>query len=96
MERGTEYQVNGVDFDGYDATRRVLLDAKDWKGYPPSGAAFWHEGVLKEIDGQLRAAGETPIEWHFSTEVAKRKVDAMLKKESLEGVIRTVTTPFEL
>ena len=30
----TECRVNGVNFDGYDPGRDVLLDAKDWENFP--------------------------------------------------------------
>ena len=35
--RGVEYNVNGVNFDGYDAQRGVLLDAKHWTQECPFG-----------------------------------------------------------
>ncbi len=35
--RGVEYNVNGVNFDGYDADRDVLLDAKHWTQECPLG-----------------------------------------------------------
>jgi hypothetical protein len=48
VARGIEYDVpyagvpsSKVSFDGYDAQRGVMLDAKDWNGYPPSGTKFW-------------------------------------------------------
>ncbi|NQX13298.1 hypothetical protein HQQ80_16855 [Microbacteriaceae bacterium VKM Ac-2855] len=96
MERGTEYRVNGVYFDGYDPVRNVLTDAKDWKNYPPSGTVFWHKGTLKEVRLQIRAAGETPIEWHLSTAAAKREVDLLLQKYGLQEAIQTIVTPSEL
>lgn len=34
VERGTEYRVDGVNFDRYDGTRGVLLDAKDCRFSP--------------------------------------------------------------
>nr|WP_244210539.1 T7SS effector LXG polymorphic toxin [Rathayibacter rathayi] len=94
MERGTEYRVNGVHFDGYDPIRHVLTDAKDWQKYPPIAADFWQEGTLTEIKKQVAAAGDTPVEWHFSTEAAKQAVDLLLRDEGFEGAIRTVHTPY--
>lgn len=95
MERGTEYRVDGVNFDGYDSARDVLLDAKDWRGYPPAGQDFWHGGTLDEIMRQLNAADGTPIEWHFSTESARNAVDSLLRQNNLGDAITTVVTPFE-
>ncbi|AAT90091.1 hypothetical protein ATY41_06100 [Leifsonia xyli subsp. xyli] len=94
MERGTEYKVNGVDFDGYDKTRNVLLDAKDWQKYPPLNQTFWQEGTLEQIGNQIRAANGMRIEWHLSTQAAKDAVDKMLEKQGWTGDITTVYTPF--
>lgn len=92
VERGAEYQVDGVLFDGYDAQRGVLLDAKDWRGYPPANRSFWHEGTLDEAMRQLRAARGKLIEWHFSTPQAKAAVDALFRANRLGG-ITTIYTP---
>lgn len=94
MKRGTEYNVEGVDFDGYDPARDVLLDAKDWKGFPPLDEDFWHAKTLKEIRGQLAASGDMRIEWHFSTQAAKDAVDELLDEYGMAGAIDTVFTPF--
>ncbi|PWJ60868.1 Tox-REase-5 domain-containing protein, partial [Rathayibacter iranicus] len=94
MERGTEYRVNDVDFDGYDPIRNVLIDAKDWQKYPPLKPQFWKEKALDDIIKQVKAAGDTPVEWHFSTEAAKQAVDLLLETKGLEGAIRTVYTPY--
>ncbi|MHC2186344.1 hypothetical protein ACVLV4_002002, partial [Rathayibacter agropyri] len=91
---GTEYEVNDVNFDGYDPIRNVLIDAKDWRKYPPLKETFWQKKTLKDIKRQGAAAGATPIEWHFSTEAAKQAVDLLLKEEGIEGAIRTVYTPY--
>ncbi|AZZ55546.1 hypothetical protein C7V51_06355 [Rathayibacter iranicus] len=94
MERGTEYRVNDVDFDGYDPIRNVLIDAKDWQKYPPLKPQFWKTKALDDIIKQVKAAGDTPVEWHFSTEAAKQAVDLLLTEEGIEGAIRTVYTPY--
>lgn len=93
MERGTEYRVDGVNFDGYDSTRNVLLDAKDWRGFPPANTDFWHNGALDEIMRQANAADGTAVEWHFSTESAKDAVDDLLRTHNLVDHITTVVTP---
>jgi hypothetical protein len=92
VERGAEYTVDGTRFDGYDSQRGVLLDAKDWEGYAPADAGFWHNNALKEVRKQIDAANGTPIEWHFSTQKAKDAVDAMFRNERLSE-ITTVVTP---
>lgn len=95
VERGTEYKVGDVWFDGYDASRGVLLDAKDWRGYPPPGETFWHSGVIEEIRNQRAAAGDVPIEWHFSTLENKQMADMFIEKNGdLVGKVTTIHTPF--
>lgn len=41
VERGAEYEVKEIWFDGYDPKRKVLLDAKDWEKWPPVDKDFW-------------------------------------------------------
>lgn len=72
----------------------VLLDAKDWRRYPPINAPFWHEGTIEEILHQIGMAGDIPIEWHFSTEAAKQAVDLLLARRGYTGLITTVFTPY--
>lgn len=97
MEGGTEYKVNGIFFDGYDQSRKVLLDAKHWDNYPPAGTDFWYSGTLKEIRDQLNATRgtDTRIEWHLSSQSAKDAVDLLLEEKGLLGEITTVYTPFK-
>jgi len=72
VERGIEYDVpfegvktGKVRFDGYDAERNVLLDAKDWEKYPPSDADFWESKTLKDAQNQFVAACGTPHRMAF-------------------------------
>lgn len=81
-----------VRFDGYGAERNVLLDAKDWKKYPPGRAAFWQEEVIKQASLQLSAAQGVAIEWHFSAKESLDLVREILKRERLTG-ITVVLTP---
>jgi hypothetical protein len=90
VERGTEYNVNDVWFDGYDANRNVLLDAKDWSGYPPPGTRFWENGVLTDAQRQLGAAGGTPIEWVFSNQSGADAVAGLLNRNGITGIITKV------
>jgi hypothetical protein len=81
VERGLEYYVEGVAFDGYDPARNVLLDSKDWRGYPPADADFWIEKTLDEAVRQTiaaRASG-TPIEWVVATEQAAKAIRELFK-----------------
>jgi hypothetical protein len=92
VERGAEYKVNGVLFDGYDPRRKVLLDAKDWQKWPPGDKKFWHEGVLKDAERQRDAAQGVPIEWHVSTREKADVLNALFKSKRI-GYIKTVHTP---
>ena len=71
---GTEYAVKGVDFDGYDASRGVLIEAKHYtrdnpmvKGYPPSARDSIAAEAIAQARRQVIAAEGRPIEWHVAT-----------------------------
>jgi hypothetical protein len=85
VPRGVEYQVRGVNLDGYDATRRVAIDSKDWQGYPPPGTDFWQRGVVREASGQLRALEGTGVrlEWHVSTPQAAEQLGAAFRDAAI-------------
>ena len=99
VQRGLEYDVplasvpsGKVSFDGFDAERKVLLDAKDWKGYPPKGTLFWQDSVGKQALDQIAAARGMPIEWHFSSQDGMDAVKTLLATEDFTG-IKLVLTP---
>lgn len=94
MERGSKYSVDGVNFDGYDPTRNVLLDAKDWKNYPPLSQKFWKDGTVDGIRRQVAVADGMPIEGHFTTEAAKDTIDELILDARLMGQIDAILTPF--
>jgi len=86
--RGVEYNVNGVDFDGYDAERNVLLDAKHWTQECPlsdrcrfeplkSGLA---DKLVREARSQIDAVrqSDTPIEWRVVDEEMALRIAAIL------------------
>lgn len=99
VKRGIEYDILSNDvpsgrvrFDGYDSNRKVLLDAKDWLGYPPKNKDFWHKATLKEARGQIIAAKKIPIEWHFSSKENMNAVKELLRKNGIKG-IKILMTP---
>lgn len=99
VERGMEYAVPQSDgsgkivlFDGYDAERKVLLDAKDWKNYPPSDYDFWESDVLGQASAQRKAGNGSVIEWHFRSREARDAVYSLFQRERVPGII-LVTTP---
>jgi Restriction endonuclease fold toxin 5 len=96
VPRGVEYNVNGVWFDGYDASRGVLVDSKDWVNYPPAEAEFWQSGVVKEANGQLDAAASTGarVEWQVSSQQAADALNELIgSTEELRGRITVVVVP---
>lgn len=98
VQRGLEYAVTPpgggkpVHFDGYNAERRALLDAKDWKNYPPDGVEFWKQGTIDEAMKQIRAANGMPVEWHFSSSKGFDAVQTLFSGREVTG-IRLVLTP---
>jgi hypothetical protein len=99
VTRGLEYAMpskapgrGDVLFDGCDAQRRVLLDAKDWQGYPPAKASFWKPGTVNEARRQIKAADSMPIEWHFSTQESFTAVKNLFKDNEISE-IKLIFTP---
>lgn len=86
--RGVEYNVNGVNFDGYDAQRDVLLDAKHWTQECPLGDRCRSESLrralatklIDEASRQLSSLRDsaTSIEWHVVDEEMALRIDAIL------------------
>lgn len=91
--KSTEYRVNGVDFDGYDASRGVLLDAKRYmpdnpmvKGTPPFLATKMRTEALEQMASQLQAApAPARIEWHVASQAAADELSRILRESNLPG-----------
>ncbi len=87
---GVEYAVPAdtksgkILFDGYKDGK--LIDAKDWKKWPPEDKAFWRKNVLEEARDQVKAAKGTPIEWHFSTREKADYVRGFLRENGVQGL----------
>jgi hypothetical protein len=85
-----------VDFDGFK--NGVLLEVKG-PGYRELLRKMqdkpWFEGVdemLAQADRQLKAAGSTPIQWHFAEREVADLMRKLFKENSLDG-IKIVHTP---
>ena len=96
VDRTIEYEVTvksgrGVKFDGYDAERKTLLDAKDWIRYPPRQASFWRDKVAEQAEAQLEAADGMDVEWHFSCEDGIDTVRALFDERWIGGVTFVLT-----
>ncbi|WP_116811696.1 TadE/TadG family type IV pilus assembly protein [Steroidobacter cummioxidans] len=94
--RGVEYNVNGVHFDGYDAQRGVLLDAKHWTQECPLGdkcrseplKQLMTERLLAEAERQIAAVrtADTAVEWRVVDEEMALRISAILDR----GITRRV------
>ncbi|GFE89757.1 TadE/TadG family type IV pilus assembly protein [Steroidobacter agaridevorans] len=86
--RGVEYNVNGVNFDGYDADRDVLLDAKHWTQECPLGDKCRYEPLkralseklVEEARSQIDAlrTTDTSIEWRVVDEEMALRISSIL------------------
>ncbi|HEY0942443.1 MAG TPA: hypothetical protein VGE08_20285 [Steroidobacter sp.] len=99
-----KYMVHCINFDGYDASRKVLLYAKLFrrlKRHPKEwGLRGWDGPVLNEAKRQVRAAakaGGVPIEWHIGLEEPAHQVRQLLADYTniTEHQLRVIYTPLE-
>lgn len=99
-----KYTVHCINFDGYDAKRKVLLYAKLFrrlKRHPKEwGLRGWDGPVLNEAKRQVRAAakaGGVPIEWHIGLEEPAQQVRQLLADytDITERQLRVIHTPLE-
>jgi hypothetical protein len=82
--------VNGVNFDGYDANRDVLLDAKHWTQECPLGDRCRSEPLKRALSNQLLAEARrqldavrtsgTAIEWRVVDEEMALRISNILDK----------------
>lgn len=99
--KNIEYEVNGKKFDGYDAQRNVLLDAKDYtkdnpivSGQPPFLADKFRAEALADAKDQVAKAAGTKVEWHVASKEAAAELDKLFASDpSLKGKISVVWTP---
>lgn len=100
--RGRKYCVHCIDFDGYDAQRKVLLYAKlfrQLRKHPKHwGLRGWDGPVLNEAKRQVRAAqkaGGVPIEWHIGIEESAEWVRELFEDyaDHSEEQLRVIYTP---
>lgn len=88
--RVPEYEVNGVDFDGYDAERNVLIDAKHYTEVCPLADCkpeFLRGKISDDIIAQARDqidavlatnSPEISIEWHVVNREMALKIETIL------------------
>jgi hypothetical protein len=95
-----EYRVGGKNFDGYDANRKVLLDAKDYtgsnplvSGQPPVLAEKFRNEAIADARGQLQAAAGTKVEWHVASKEAADALQALFAKEPDLANLKVVWSP---
>ncbi|HTB15615.1 MAG TPA: DUF4157 domain-containing protein [Bryobacteraceae bacterium] len=89
------YVVENVRFDGFD--EGALLDAKNYKlggrqyKLLERNDYFTGQRLLTDAQRQLRAAGNTPVEWRVANEVAANKIRQLFSVNSVN--IRVVFYP---
>ena len=96
--KNVEYEVGGKRFDGYDAKRNVLLDAKDYskdnpivKGTPAFLADKLKAEAILDAQTQVAVAGGAKVEWHVSSKEAATALDNLFKSDSsLNGKISVI------
>ena len=102
-----EYRLGEVDFDGYDAERGVLIDAKHYTEFCPLADCkpeFLRgkvtEGLVDQARRQIEASRssgvEVPIEWHVADKAMAMKIENILRTKLRQediGNILVVFTP---
>lgn len=99
---GRKYRLHCIDFDGYDAQRKVLLYAKLFRRLRRQpkqwGLRGWDGPVINEARRQVRAARGEPIEWHVGLEESVDRVRTLLAEytDITEKQLKVIYTPLEL
>jgi hypothetical protein len=99
---GRKYRVRCIDFDGYDAQRKVLLYAKLFRRLRRQpkqwGLRGWDGPVINEARRQVRAAQGEPIEWHIGLEEPADRVRTLLADytDITENQLKVIYTPLDL
>lgn len=93
---------NGVNFDGFDAQRGVLLDAKHFsdshpminpKTYPVVKTSF-EKDLIDQATTQVQTAKGKPIEWHVSNQQAAESVRQLFaSRRDLARNIKVIFSP---
>lgn len=101
-----EYRVGDVDFDGYDAERDVLIDAKHYTEFCPLAECkpeFLKDRVAQSLVEQatrqleeLEGAGSySSIEWHVASQDMAAKIENILASQldpNFSGRIKVIFT----
>lgn len=96
---GRKYRVRCIDFDGYDAERKVLLYAKLFRRLcrqPKQwGLRGWDGPVINEARRQVRAANGEPIEWHVGLQEPAERARTLLAEYTniAEKQLKIIHTP---
>ncbi len=92
---GEAFVVGGVKFDGF--IDGVLLEVKGpgYANFVKNGEfANWFQGaeeLVEQARRQLRAAGGTPIRWHFAEESAAEATRSLFNRWRIAGIDIVVT-----
>ncbi len=86
---GREYNVGGVDFDGYDPETGKLIDAKEWVKWPPLDAEgnirdFAEGSIEKQGRRQVEAADGAEVEWVMVDEKKAAAVEEFFEEKGID------------
>lgn len=86
-----EYNVNGVNFDGWDGTQLIEAKSNYAQFVDPSTGNFysWWTGaqpMANEARSQLAAAGSTPVTWYFQQQSAMTAAQQYLASQGITGI----------
>ena len=85
------YLLNGTKFDGF--AKGVLIDAKS--GYAnfinksTGGFHSWFKGgesLVSQAQRQLKAAGGSPIQWHFQNKAVRDATQKLFNSRGINGI----------
>lgn len=99
--KSVEYEVNGKKFDGYDAKRDVLIDAKHYssdnplvKGEPEFLVKKFSDEAIVDAKNQVIKAAGTKVEWMVSSKEAATALESLFAGQpELKGKIAVVWVP---
>jgi len=77
-------------FDGYDPATNTLIDAKDWKDWPPNGNSEWAKRRRKNVidsarkDSEIAKSSGSKLEWRVSDPKKAKELSKMFAKENID------------
>src|SRR5262245_49684963 len=85
---GEAYVVNGIRFDGFDATGLVEVKGPGYASLLNRNDEFRYGApkLLRQAQNQVAAAQGTPITWHVAEEAAADAMRKLFQSENIKGI----------